>query len=138
MQSAVVIMSILGCSPQATDCVHLQTMDKRWATVALCDLASANELLQHLDKGYPVLVAVCETPEIFDESEDGHHGKMVTKDGQMLMPGEAAGTRLTKEEQVIRVLMSTQPNKTSILSRMTDAPAKLAQSVWTWVKQQLP
>lgn len=138
MQSAVVIMSILGCSPQATDCVDILTLDKRWATVALCDLASANELQQHLGKGYSVVVAVCETPEKFDESEDGHQGKMVTSDGQLLMPGEPADPAPNSQEQAIRILKAAQPEKTTILSRVTDVPIKLAQTAWSWVKRQLP
>ena len=136
MQSAVVIMSILGCSPQATNCEHIQTLDRRWASVALCDVASAVELPKHIDQGFPVVVAVCETPEKFDQAEDGHHGEMVTKDQQLILPGVPAGPPAKPEEQSIRVMRKTQPDTSSMPSRILDAPINIARSAWHWVKRQ--
>ena len=136
MQSAVVIMSILGCSPQATSCEHIQTLDRRWATVALCDLASAIELPKHMDQGFPVVVAVCETPELFDEAEDGHHGEMVTKDKQLVMPGVPAGPPPKPDEQSIRIMRKTQPDINSQPKRAIDVPLNMARSAWHWIKRQ--
>ncbi len=40
MQSAVIIMSILGCDAGGSNCMHLETLEKRWPTLALCDVAA--------------------------------------------------------------------------------------------------
>ena len=111
-------------------------MDRRWASVALCDVASATELPKHIDQGYPVIVAVCETPEMFDQAEDGHHGEMVTKDKQLVLPGVPAGPPAKPEEQSIRIMRAMQPAERSLSSQVLDAPISIARSAWHWVKRQ--
>ncbi|MCY0094824.1 hypothetical protein [Hoeflea ulvae] len=62
MQTAFIIMSILGCDDTATQCHHIRMLDERWATIQACDEVSEDKLRGFSNLSYPVVVAVCQTP----------------------------------------------------------------------------
>lgn len=63
MKTAIIIMTILGCDDTATQCHYVQTVDQQWATIQTCDAASEARLKGFSNLEYPVVVAVCQTPE---------------------------------------------------------------------------
>lgn len=63
MQAALILMTILGCDDTATMCHHIETRDERWATIQACDAVSEDKLGLYSDTSYPVVVAVCQTPQ---------------------------------------------------------------------------
>jgi hypothetical protein len=63
MKTALVLMTILGCDDSATDCRHIETLQQRWTSIELCDSVSEKELGKFANAPYPVVVAVCQTPE---------------------------------------------------------------------------
>lgn len=62
MQTAFIIMSILGCDDTATQCHFVEMLDERWATIQACDAGSEDRLRTYSNLDYPVVVAVCQTP----------------------------------------------------------------------------
>ncbi|MGV1989228.1 hypothetical protein ACQZ5N_21645 [Agrobacterium sp. 22-221-1] len=64
MNLAVVVMTILGCADGGINCRYIATVDHRWETVLACNDVSESRLLDYRDKPYPVIVAVCQKPEI--------------------------------------------------------------------------
>lgn len=62
MQTAFIIMSILGCDDTATQCHYVEMLDQRWATIQACDAGSEDKLRTYSNLDYPVVVAVCQTP----------------------------------------------------------------------------
>lgn len=62
MQTALIIMTILGCDDTATQCHFVEMLDERWATVQACDAGSEDRLKNYSNLDYPVVVAVCQTP----------------------------------------------------------------------------
>lgn len=63
MQAALILMTILGCDDTATMCHHIETRDERWATIQACDAVSEDKLGLYSNTSYPVVVAVCQTPQ---------------------------------------------------------------------------
>ena len=62
MQTALIIMTILGCDDSATQCHYVEMLDERWATIQECDAQSEDRLKGYANIDYPVVVAVCQTP----------------------------------------------------------------------------
>lgn len=63
MQSALILMTILGCDDTATQCHYVETVDRQWASIQICDTAAEAEIGRFSDIEYPVVVAFCETSE---------------------------------------------------------------------------
>lgn len=62
MQTALIIMTILGCDDSATQCHFVEMLDRRWATIEACDAEAEATLSGYNNISYPVAVAVCQTP----------------------------------------------------------------------------
>jgi hypothetical protein len=134
MQSAVIIMSILGCDVSGSNCTHLETLERRWPTLALCDVASSAELNRRMDYIYPVLVSVCETPEAFDTVEDGHEGAMIDANGKLLMqiPGETETAERTSHSVKTRLGQSQEADTFDIVK----TPLRMIKGTWHWISKQ--
>ena len=61
MKAALIVMTILGCDDNVTQCHYISTVNGNWPSIARCDAESQKELPQFSDRSYPVVVAVCET-----------------------------------------------------------------------------
>ncbi|MBC7281327.1 hypothetical protein [Hoeflea sp.] len=79
MQTALILMTILGCDDSATQCHYVDMLDERWATIQECDARSEEKLQLYSNINYPVVVAVCQTPEETGVAE--HGGKPVGEPG---------------------------------------------------------
>ncbi|MBU4529664.1 MAG: hypothetical protein KUA43_11165 [Hoeflea sp.] len=71
MQTALILMTILGCDDSATQCHYVEMLDQRWATIQECDASSEEKLQLYSNINYPVVVAVCQTPEDSGVAEHG-------------------------------------------------------------------
>lgn len=63
MQTALILMTILGCNDSVSDCQYIATLDERWTSVELCDSVSEKQLGAYANANYPMVVAVCQTQE---------------------------------------------------------------------------
>ncbi len=63
MQTAIIVMTILGCDDSVTQCHYVATAQEHFVSVALCDAASEKILAGFSGVSYPMLVAVCQPPE---------------------------------------------------------------------------
>jgi hypothetical protein len=61
MKAALIVMTILGCDDNLTQCHYISTVNGTWPSIDLCDTESQKELPKFSNKNYPVVVAVCET-----------------------------------------------------------------------------
>lgn len=61
MKAALIVMTILGCDDNVTQCHYISTVNGNWPSIARCDAESQKELPRFSDRNYPVVVAVCET-----------------------------------------------------------------------------
>ena len=61
MKAALIVMTIMGCDDSATQCHYIDTVDRSWQSVALCDAQAEAQINRHQNRNYPVIVAVCES-----------------------------------------------------------------------------
>ena len=60
MKEAFIVMAILGCADDSSQCQTVQRVDVPFETVSACRAASAAVLQKLTDLAYPVIVANCE------------------------------------------------------------------------------
>ncbi len=60
MNSAIIVMTILGCSDAADSCEFIRTANARYSTQAQCEAQVATELQRTGSAGYPTVAAICE------------------------------------------------------------------------------
>ncbi|WP_085031985.1 hypothetical protein [Ensifer aridi] len=61
MKTALIVMTILGCDDNVSQCHYISTVNGNWPSIAQCDTESQKELPRFSNRNYPVVVAVCET-----------------------------------------------------------------------------
>lgn len=62
MNTAIIVMTILGCTDAADACEYVRTVERRFETDAQCQAQVERELKGTGSSGYPTVVAFCETP----------------------------------------------------------------------------
>ena len=63
MQTALIMMTILGCDDSVNQCHYIATNEQRWVSVELCDASSEKVLATYTNVSYPTVVAVCQLPD---------------------------------------------------------------------------
>jgi hypothetical protein len=61
MNTAIFILTILGCGDGEMNCVWMRESNQRYSTMESCQQHSEVELLRELEIEYPVTVAVCKS-----------------------------------------------------------------------------
>jgi hypothetical protein len=64
VKTAMIVMAIMGCDDSATKCTQLSLSEPKWDTVAACDKDSEKELSRYSNVHYPMVIAVCQSPEV--------------------------------------------------------------------------
>ncbi len=64
VKTAMIVMAIMGCDDSATTCTQLSLSEPRWETVAACDKDSEQELARFSNAKYPMVIAICQSPEV--------------------------------------------------------------------------
>lgn len=60
MNSVLVVMAILGCGDDGTQCQTVRQLDAGYASVEACNAASAVMLESFTELSYPVIMAQCQ------------------------------------------------------------------------------
>jgi len=60
MNSAIVLMTILGCGDSTSACEYVRTAEARYASIAECQVQVDSELAKTGSANYPTVIAVCE------------------------------------------------------------------------------
>jgi hypothetical protein len=90
MQTALILMTILGCDDSATQCHFVEMLDQRWATIEACDAEAEARLSGYNNISYPVVVAVCQTPGDTDLAEAASETGMEPADASGQPVGDLA------------------------------------------------
>lgn len=64
VKTAMIVMAIMGCDDSATKCTQLSLSEPKWPTVAACDKDSEKELTRYTNAHYPMIIAICQSPEV--------------------------------------------------------------------------
>jgi hypothetical protein len=133
MKTALVLMTILGCDDSATDCRHIATLQQRWTSVELCDSVSENELGKYANAPYPVIVAVCQTPEAPPEQTAGADVAQQPQANVAVDPAEIPEETVTQRaiSRVRKILPSTEGVKT-VLGK----PVRMVEDSYSWIAKR--
>lgn len=86
MKAAMIVMAIMGCDDSATKCTQLSVSEPKWPTVAACDKDSEKELTRYSNAHYPMIIAICQSPEVTKveakQDNGAAHGAPATDQGQ--------------------------------------------------------
>ncbi len=130
MRTALVLMTILGCDDSATDCQHVATLQQRWTSIELCDAESEKQLGNFANASYPVVVAVCQTPETQAATQN---------DGTVSSQAAAQQSEQQEEEtltqraigRVRKILPSTEGVK-----QVLGKPVRIVEDSYSWIARR--
>lgn len=148
MNAALVVMTILGCNDSGTDCHYIATATERWPTVAMCDAVSEDHLPTYVNQPYPVLIAVCQDPQIAGVPNVGPIPVTRPSSNQAQQPAEtnaatetAQITEVTPEEvetlagRAIQRVRNVLPTTEGVKTLMTK-PVRLVEGGYSWVARK--
>ncbi len=130
MKAALIVMTIMGCDDSATQCHYIDTVDRSWQTVALCDAQAETWINRHQDKNYPVIVAVCES------SSDRMTADVAVPDtaigAEAPTPAETAGEKPGLVARALGFVKKAIPDAASLKAAVT-TPVRYAEDGYSWV-----
>ncbi|RWX75397.1 hypothetical protein EPK99_16970 [Neorhizobium lilium] len=148
MNSALIVMTILGCNDSGTDCHYIATVNQRWPTVALCDSVSEEQLPTFANQPYPMIIAVCQNPDVakLPATIPLPQAKPKTQEAAQSTPSTPQGitqpaTDVSEEEKqslaaraierVRNVLPTTEGVRT-----LVNKPVRLVEDGYSWVAKR--
>ncbi|MGD9481420.1 hypothetical protein [Shinella sp. G-2] len=152
MKAALIVMTIMGCDDSATQCHYIDTVDRSWQTVSLCDAQAETYINRHQDRNYPVIVAVCEsvgnrmTADIAKPAPEATQAESKTADSK---PVEVAPSETMAEAEIpvpdateevkqglaartLNFVKKAIPDAASLKAAVT-TPVRYAEDGYSWV-----
>lgn len=134
MKAALIVMTIMGCDDSATQCHYIDTVDRSWQTVALCDAQAETYINRHQNRNYPVIVAVCESAGNRMTAEIAPAPDAIPAETTAEAPVPAA-TEEVKQGLAARTLNFVKkaiPDAASLKAAVT-TPIRYAEDGYSWV-----
>jgi hypothetical protein len=141
MKTALIVMTILGCDDNVSQCHYISTVNGNWPSIAQCDTESQKELPRFSNRNYPVVVAVCETsgPDAVASTEP-------VPDVNATLPEDAPAQQTTTlpAEQVAKptlpkralaLLGGAVPDREKLKAIVT-APVHYVEDGYSWVARR--
>ena len=144
MAIELVLMTILGCDDGGTSCRYIATVNQRWETVSLCNAVSEKRLLDYRDQPYPVVVAVCQTPDpkvVTDLAvkplikKDGEGSRETHTGPQAPAPAVTAQEEGLADRAISRVSEALPSAKG--LKNIFRKPVRLVENGYSWVARRV-
>lgn len=157
MQTALILMTLLGCDDTATRCHHIETVPQRYETVAACDSATEAQLARVDSTDYPVVVATCQAPAPAGapapEMRDGAQqapAMMLVEAGRVLDPprpqadvGPAPGNRETAPgsepaltARALAAIRAALPEPSAITG-LAEKPVHIVTDTYAWAMRRV-
>ncbi|ACP25049.1 hypothetical protein NGR_c12680 [Sinorhizobium fredii NGR234] len=140
MKAALIVMTILGCDDNVTQCHYISTVNGTWPSIAQCDRESQKELPKFSDKNYPVVVAVCETSGTDMAAADPEQAPTATPEINAA-PQQAATAPAKQEEKpglpkrALTWLGGAVPDREK-LQAIVSAPVHYMEDGYSWVARR--
>ena len=137
MKAALIVMTIMGCDDSATQCHYIDTVDRSWQTVALCDAQAETYINRHQDKNYPVIVAVCEssgdrmTADVAEPAPEAKPAEAATQ-AEIPVPAETAEARQGLAARTLNFVKKAIPDTAALKAAVTK-PVRYAEDGYSWV-----
>jgi hypothetical protein len=144
MNSALIVMTILGCNDAGTDCHYIATAENRWPSIELCNSVSEQQLSGYANQPYPMLIAVCQKPEAA-EIANAPVPRARPETAPPAPAGQPAATLaqepVTKQEKetlagrAIQRVKTVLPTTEGVKTLMT-SPVRLVENGYSWVAKR--
>lgn len=137
MNTALIVMTILGCNDAGTDCRYIATAPNRWPSIAMCDAVSEEQLVGYANQPFPTIIAVCQNPQMAEaESPSVGHDVPRTNSSETLK-GEPATSpeERTLAARAIQRVSSVLPTTEGVKTLMS-RPVRLIDDGYSWVARK--
>lgn len=136
MKAALILMTIMGCDDSATQCHYIDTVDRQWQTVALCDAQAEAHMSRHQDANYPVIVAFCESvdaPATADAGSSPEPSPEATPAGDAMQAAAVDGDAKTGlAARALAVVKRAIPDGPA-LKAVVVTPVRYAGEGYSWI-----
>lgn len=135
MRTALVLMTILGCDDSATDCQHIATLQQRWTSIELCDAESEKQLGNFANASYPVVVAVCQTPQAPKDGTATAKADTTTPDTSDVAPALAPQEEQSLTQRAIGRVRKILPS-TEGVKEVLGKPVRMVEDSYSWIARR--
>lgn len=137
MKAALIVMTIMGCDDSATQCHYIDTIDRSWQTVALCDAQAETHINRHQNANYPVIVAVCEssgdrmTADVAKPAPEAKPAE-TTVEADIPAPEQTVEGKQGLAARALGFVKKAMPDKAALKAAVT-TPVRYAEDGYSWV-----
>ena len=132
MKAALIVMTIMGCDDSATQCHYIDTVDRSWQTVALCDGEAETYINRNQNRNYPVIVAVCESSGSRITADVAVPETPTATEAQAPAPVETAEDKQGLATRALGFMKKAIPDAASLKAAVT-TPVRYAEDGYSWV-----
>ncbi|MGV8937011.1 MAG: hypothetical protein ACOH2J_07785 [Allorhizobium sp.] len=142
MQTALIMMTILGCDDSVNQCHYIATDEKRWVSVELCDADSEKVLGSYNNVSYPTVVAVCQLPDSIAPNTVAVIPAQRPADGPPAPAGQTTAdpmpehTRQTLAARAVSQIRKALPG-TSDIRMVFETPIHVIADSYAWVAKKV-
>jgi hypothetical protein len=143
VKGAMIVMAIMGCDDSATKCTQLSLSEPRWETVAACDKDSEQELARYSNVKYPMVIAICQSPEVgkAEAMQDNEAAKQPPQSPATALPPTAeTATREPEKPNLLQrtfgVIKEAIPTTEGVKSAVVK-PVHVIADGYSWVVRKI-
>lgn len=134
MKTALVVMTIMGCDDTVTQCNYIETIDRTWTSIALCDAQTEERMARVQDENYPVIVAVCESAD--DRVTMDMAGQHADSPSPAAPPVAAADAdeqaRQGLAARALAIVKRAMPDRATVKT-VVSTPVRIVEGGYSWV-----
>lgn len=137
MKAALIVMTILGCDDNVTQCHYISTVNGSWPTIAQCDTESRQELPKFSNRNYPVVVAVCEPSgsDMLTSTAPAAPLEVAPPPAQTATPAATEVTKPGLPKRALALLSGAMPDREK-LKAIVSAPVHYVEDGYSWVARR--
>ena len=142
VKTAMIVMAIMGCDDSATKCTQLSLSEPKWETVAACDKDSEQELSRYSNVHYPMVIAICQSPEVkkAEAMQDNTAIQRQSQANAALPPTAETATREPEKPNLLQrtfgVIRQAIPTTEGIKSAVVK-PVHVIADGYSWVVRKI-
>jgi len=142
VKTAMIVMAIMGCDDSATKCTQLSLSEPKWETVAACDKDSEQELSRYSNVHYPMVIAICQSPEVkkAEAMQDNTAIQQQSQANAALPPTAETATREPEKPNLLQrtfgVIRQAIPTTEGVKSAVVK-PVHVIADGYSWVVRKI-
>ncbi|HWU61784.1 MAG TPA: hypothetical protein VN112_07150 [Ensifer sp.] len=142
VKTAMIVMAIMGCDDSATKCTQISLSEPKWDTVAACDKDSEQELARYSNVHYPMVIAICQSPEVTKAQamQDNTAAQTQAQTPAPLPPTAETATKEPEKPNLLQrtfgVIREAIPTTEGVKSAVTK-PVHVIADGYSWVVRKI-